>query len=146
MTLACAGTVLLGSAGLATADPLESVTGLDVHNPPAFLAALDRYYQSDGAQGNVAIWAMDFAGETEISHLAIGNFDGYADYEKVTSDRNRSPEWSAFIGSIRDMLDVESRLMAVERYRDGSGWEGHGALAAFVMTVSDPALPGSTGS
>ncbi len=29
--------------------------------------------------------------------------------------------------------------MAVERLRDGSGWRKHGALAAFIMTVTDPA-------
>ena len=87
----------------------------------------------------MAIWAIAFAGESEISHLAIGNFEDYADYENVTNDINASPEWGAFVGSLQGLLDVESRLMAIERYRDGSGWEGHGAMAAFVMTVSDPA-------
>ena len=135
-----AGAALLATAGIATAEPLEAVTGLDVHDPQAFLAGLDRYYQTDAAQnGNVVIWAMDFAGESQISHLAIGNFDSYADYEKTTSDRSQSAEWGAFIGSARDYLDVASRLMAIERFRDGSGWEGHGAMAAFVMTVTDPA-------
>jgi hypothetical protein len=140
VTLGIFGAALIGTAGLASADPMESVTGLDVHNPPAFLAALERYNQTDAAQrGNVTIWAVEFSGASEISHLAIGNFDGYADYERTTTERNRTPEWQAFVGSLQSLLDVESRLMAIERFRDGSGWEGHGAMAAFVMTVSDPA-------
>ena len=139
VTLWCVSTVLIVTSGLATADPMEAVTGLDVDNPAAFIAALDRYYDSDGAHGNVTIWAMDFAGESEISHLAIGNFDDYAEYEEVTNGRRNSPEWGAFVGSINNMLDVESRLMAIERFRTGSGWQEHGAMAAFVMTVSDPA-------
>ena len=141
VTLGCIGTALLAATGLASADPLESVTGLDVHNPQAFLAALDRYYATDAAEDeNVVIWEMTFSGESEISHLAIGNFDDYADYEDQTDARRMSPEWGAFVGSVQGMLDVESRIMAVERYRDGSGWQEHGALAAFVMTVRDPAV------
>jgi len=140
LTLGLFGTVLIGTAGLASADPMESVTGLDVHNPQAFLAALARYNQTDAAQdGNVVIWAVEFSGTSEISHLAIGNFDDYADYDRTTTERNRTPEWGAFVGSLQGLIDVESRLMAIERFRDGSGWEGHGAMAAFVMTVTDPA-------
>ena len=73
------GAALFGTAGIVSADPLESVTGLDVHNPPAFLAALARYNQTNAAQaGNVTIWAVEFSGDSEISHLAIGNYDDYA--------------------------------------------------------------------
>jgi hypothetical protein len=139
VTLGMVSAALIGAGGVATADPLEAVTSLDVERPGAFLAALDRYYSSDGATGNVVIWSVTFAGQSDTTHLAIGNFDDYADYEKVTNDRDASPAWGAFVGSIRDSLDVESRLMAIERFRMGSGWEEHGAMAAFVMTISDPA-------
>lgn len=135
----CVGAVLVGTAASASAAPMESVIGLDVHNPGAFMAAVNRYYESGGAQGNVTIWAMEFSGESEVSHLAIGNFDDYADYEKVTADRRAGTAWGAFVGSIASVIDVKSRLMAIERYRQGDGWETHGAMAAFVMTVSDPA-------
>lgn len=139
-TVGWAATLLLSVAGFASADPVESVTGLDVHNPAAFLAALDRYYQTDVAQaGNVVIWAAEFSGESKVSHLAIAQSDSYADYESGVTARNSSPEWGAFVGSLSGLIDVESRLMAIERFRDGSGWQGHGAMAAFVMTVSDPA-------
>ena len=132
--------MLIGVAGFASADPMESVIGLDVHNPQSFLAALERYYRTDAAQdSNVVIWAAEFSGESKVSHLAIAQFDDYADYESVTAARNRSPEWGAFVGSLSGLINVESRLMAIERFRDGSGWQGHGAMAAFVMTVSDPA-------
>ena len=133
------GLVLMGTAGLASAQSMEAVTGLDVQRPPDFLAALDAYYASGGAHGNVTIWAAAFNGESKISHLAIGDFESYQDYEDVTTARGRSTEWNAFIGRVRDILDVESRLMAVERFRDGDGWREHGALAAFVMQVRDPA-------
>lgn len=135
----CVSVVLAGTAGLVMAAPMESVIGLDVHNPGAFLAALDNYYESDVSRDeNVALWSVTFSGESEISHLAIGNFEGYDDYEKITSDRNSSPAWRAFVGSLGGVLDVKSRLMAVERFREGSGWRDHGAMAAFVMTITDP--------
>ena len=122
------------------AAPVESVLGLDIHNRGAFLSALNNYYATDDSRdGNVAIWTVTFSGESEISHLAIGSFEGYDDFEKTTSDRNSSPEWAAFVGSLRGVLDVKSRLMAIERFRVGTGWRNHGAMAAFVMTVTDPA-------
>jgi len=140
IVLGCVSAVLAGTAGLVMAAPMESVIGLDVHDRGAFMAALNSYYESDESRdGNVAIWSVTFGGESEISHLAIGNFDGYDDYEKTTSDRNASPAWREFVGSLGGVLDVKSRLMAIERYRAGTGWRDHGAMAAFVMTISDPA-------
>ena len=139
LTVVFTSTILASVSGLAVAGPVESVTGLDVHNPGAFIGAVGNYYSSEGAHGNVTIWAVEFSGDTEVSHLAIGDFDGYADYEKVTSDRRAGTAWRAFAAPLANMLDVESRLMAIERFRQGSGWRNHGAMAAFVMTVTDPA-------
>ncbi len=139
IVLGCVSVVLAGTAGLVVAGPMESVLGLDVHNPGAFAAALNNYYESDESRdGNVAIWSVTFSGASEISHLAIGNFEGYDDYEKTTSDRNSNPAWRAFVGSLGGVLDVKSRLMAIERYRVGTGWRDHGAMAAYVMTITDP--------
>ncbi len=140
IVLGCMTAVLAGTAGLVMAAPMESVIGLDVHNSEAFMSALKNYYETDESRdGNVAIWRVTFAGESEISHLAIGNYEGYEDYEKTTSDRDSNPAWRAFVGSLGDVLDVKSRLMAIERYRVGAGWRDHGAMAAFVMTITDPA-------
>lgn len=140
IVLGCMTAVLAGTAGLVMAAPMESVIGLDVHNSGAFMSALKNYYETDESRdGNVAIWRVTFAGESEISHLAIGNYEGYEDYEKTTNDRNSNPAWRAFVGSLGDVLDVKSRLMAIERYRVGAGWRDHGAMAAFVMTITDPA-------
>lgn len=138
IVLGCLSAVLAGTAGLVMAAPMESVIGLDVHNRGAFMAALNNYYESDEARdGNVAIWAVTFAGESEISHLAIGNFEGYDDYEKTAGNRNSSAAWRAFVGSLGGVVDVKSRLMAIERYRLGDGWRDHGAMAAYVMTITD---------
>ncbi len=140
IALGCVSVVLAGTVGMAMAAPLESVIGLDVHNPGAFMATLDTYYESDTSRnGNVAIWSVTFSGQSEISHLAIGNFEGYDDFEKQTNDRNSSSAWREFVGSLAGVLDVKSRLMAIERYRLGSGWQDHGAMAAYVMTITDPA-------
>ena len=139
LTVSLFAGLLTAYTGLASAAPMESVIGLDVHNPGAFMAAVNRYYQSDDAQGNVTIWAIEFSGTSEVSHLAIANYGDYADYESDSNARRATPTWGAFVGSIQDVIDVESRLMAVEQFREGSGWEDHGAMAAFVMTVSDPA-------
>ena len=139
LTVGFVSTALAGIAGVATAGPVESVVGLDVHNPGAFLGAVRNYYSSDESHGNVTIWAVEFGGDTEISHLAIGDFEGYADYEKVTSDRRAGTAWVAFAAPLTNIIDVESRLMAIERFREGTGWRNHGAMAAFVMTVTDPA-------
>ena len=139
LVIGCISAALASIAGVAIAGPVESVIGLDVHNPGAFLGAVRNYYGSDESHGNMTIWAVEFSGETETSHLAIGDFESYADYEKVTSDRRAGTAWVAFAAPLADIVDVESRLMAVERFREGSGWRNHGAMAAFVMTVTDPA-------
>jgi len=140
IVLGCMTAVLAGTAGLVMAAPMESVIGLDVHNSEAFMSALKNYYETDESpDGNVAVWRVTFSGESDISHLAIGNYEGYEDYEKTTSDRDSNPAWRAFVGSLGDVLDVKSRLMAIERYRVGAGWRDHGAMAAFVMTITDPA-------
>lgn len=137
--VACASAALAGSAGLTMAAPLESVLGLDVHNPGAFLAALDKYYASSESQGRkVALWSVSFRGDSDVSHLAIANYDSYDDYENVTDSMSSSQAWGQFVGSLGGVLDVKSRLMAIERFRQGDGWRDHGAIAAFVMTITDP--------
>lgn len=140
IVLGCAAAFLTATAGMAHAAPLESVLGLDVHNPGAFLAALEKFYGTDDAQGRkVTIWTVAFGGETETSHLAVASYDGYDDYQTSTDQLNSSPAWGRFVGSLGDVVDVKSRVMAVERFRDGSGWQDHGASTAFVMAISDPA-------
>lgn len=137
--LICVSALCIGATGVAIAEPLESVIGLDVHNTGAFLSATDNYFETDDARDSkVTLWAVTFGGESDISHLAIADFDSYQEYEDITANQNSSPAWMAFVNSLPGLLDVKSRLMAVQRFRDGSGWQGHGAMAAFVMTISDP--------
>jgi len=139
IVLGCAGVLLAGTAGLATAAPLESVLGLDVHNQGAFLAALEKFYGTNDSRGReVTIWSVAFGGESDTSHLAIASYDGYEDYQSSTDGLNASRAWGQFVGSLDDVLNVESRVMAVERFREGSGWRDHGASTAFVMAISDP--------
>ena len=137
--LSCVSALCVGTTGVAIAEPLESVIGLDVHNIGAFLSATENYFETDDARDSkVTLWAVTFGGESDISHLAIADFDSYQEYEDTTANQNSSPAWMAFVNSLPGLLDVKSRLMAVQRFRDGSGWQGHGAMAAFVMTISDP--------
>ena len=137
--LICVSALCVGTTGAAIAEPLESVIGLDVHNIGAFLSATENYFETDDARDSkVTLWAVTFGGESDISHLAIADFDSYQEYEDTTANQNSSPAWMAFVNSLPGLLDVKSRLMAVQRFRDGSGWQGHGAMAAFVMTISDP--------
>lgn len=137
--LICVSALCFGTTGIAIADPLESVIGLDVHNVGAFLSATENYFESDDASDSkVALWAVTFGGQSDISHLAIADFDSYQEYEEITANQNSSPAWMGFINSLPGLLDVKSRMMAVQRFREGSGWQGHGAMAAFVMTISDP--------
>lgn len=137
--LICVSALCVGTTGVAIAEPLESVIGLDVHNTGAFLSATDNYFETDDARDSkVTLWAVTFGGESDISHLAIADFGSYQEYEDITANQNSSPAWMAFVNSLPGLLDVKSRSMAVQRFRDGSGWQGHGAMAAFVMTISDP--------
>jgi hypothetical protein len=48
-------------------------------------------------------------------------------------------DWLAFQHAVDGVSDVTSSILAVERLREGSGWENHGALVVFSMTVRDPA-------
>ncbi|MGI9260853.1 MAG: hypothetical protein ACR2QR_02395, partial [Woeseiaceae bacterium] len=133
IVLGCASVLLVGTAGLATAAPLESVLGLDVHNPGAFLAGLEKFYGTDDSQGRkVTIWSVAFGGESDTSHLAIASYDGYEDYQNSTDGLNASRAWGQFVASMGDVLDVKSRVMAIERFREGSGWRNHGASTAFI--------------
>ena len=121
ITLIFVSALCVGTTGLATAEPMESVIGLDVHNPGAFLSTVDTYFNSDDASGaNVTLWAVTFGGASDISHLAISDFATYGDYEESAANQNSSPAWMAFVGSLQGLVNVESRIMAVERFREGS--------------------------
>lgn len=140
IALACVSVLLGGISGLAMAEPTEMVIGLDVQHARAYVSAMEDYYGSGGAQDiGVALWTNAFEGASDVTHTLVIEFDDYDELEKVTDARNSDPAWTNYLRSINGLIDIKSRTMAIERLRDGSGWRQHGALAAFIMTVTDPA-------
>ena len=122
------------------ADPVDAVIGLDVHNPRAMVAALDKLYSSDAMSGQKAtLWAGTFRGSSPSTHTVVVEYDSYADQEKKLKKRNASPDWLRFIQTLDGVSSVKSTRMAIQRSVEGSGWRDHGAMTAFTMAVSDPA-------
>ncbi len=72
------------------------------------------------------------------------DFSDYDEYDKMLSDRISNRAWAEYVQTLDGVVEIKSRAMAIERLRVGSGWREHGALAAFIMTVTDPATYAAT--
>ena len=121
-------------------NPIEAVFNIDVEKPRAYVAALDRLFESEAMQDQkVALWAATFDGSSPATHVVVAEFDSYEQYVSQGSQRTGSAAWSAFVLEANDIASTVSNGLVVQRLVDGDGWRGHGSLAAFIMTVKDPA-------
>lgn len=130
--------LLFATGGMAQAEPMEAVFDLDVENPAALMSALNTLFESDDMSDHtVTLWASQFDGSSPGNHVIVAEYDDYEEYETLTARRVGSPDWSSFVLSVQGVSDGTSSLMAVQRSIDGGGWRGHGALAAYILTVRD---------
>lgn len=128
-----------GLAGTAGADGVERYVSLEVHNPNAFVMALDDFWGGgslDGATGS--LWAATFDGTSPTSHVLTLSYDDYAEMQAIDDRVRGSREWVDYLNAIEGTNDVTALTMGVERVARGSGWHNHGAAMVFNMTVSDP--------
>ena len=131
---------LLAAANIANAQAIESVFGLDVSNPRAFVAALGRLDESNPTGGQtVTVWANAYDGSSPATHTVVVGYNSFEEREAAIEQRNASKGWVDFQQTLVGVSDLVNTSMAVEAFREGSGWEGHGALSATLMTVTDPA-------
>ncbi len=120
--------------------PIEAVHQFDVQNPGAFTAALDQMLASNDIIGNkVVLWAKEFGGVDKVSHVIVTEYDSYAAYEKATSARLSSPAWPQYLLSSMDTSEYMGSVLVGQQTVDGSGWRNHGALAAYIIQVKEPA-------
>lgn len=135
----CVSVVLLATGGFAVADPMEAVFSIDVSNPAAFVAAMDTVLSSEDLRDEkVTLWATQFGGSNPASHIVVAEYDSYEDFQTLTRRRIGSPDWARFALGVQGVSETTASLMAIQRIREGSGWRGHGAMAAFIMTIKDP--------
>ena len=126
--------------GNASADPVENVIGLTVTNPGAFVASMDRLFESGAMEGyELSLWANSFDGTNPATHTIVGRFEDYEAYDRLTAQRIQHPGWAQFGLAVRDLSNIASSAMIVERLAQGSVEPDHRAGAAFSVSVSDPA-------
>ena len=127
-------------SGTALADPVERYVSLDVHNPRAFVMALDNFRESGVMDGtSTSLWAATFDGSNPTSHVLAISYDDYAEMQSVDDRVQASREWSDYLSAIRGTNDVTALGMGVQRMARGSGWHEHGSAMVFNMTVRDAA-------
>lgn len=125
---------------IGNADTVEAIYGLDVSNPAVVVGALNKLFESDAMDGHVAsLWATEFNGSNPTTHVIAADFDDYAAYEAMTAKRRGSPDWLSYVLTTGDAISITGSTLAIERVATGGNWQEDGALAAFSMTVSDPA-------
>jgi len=130
----------LGLAGVAQAQPVERYVSLDVHNPRAFVSALDAFRDSGAMDGSTtSLWAAMFGGSSPVSHVIVIGYDGYEEMQSIDERVQPSKEWDDYQEARAGTSDVLALSMGVQQIVDGDGWHNHGAAMVFNMTVSDPA-------
>ena len=128
-------------SGTAIADPVERYVSLDVHNPRAFVTALDKFRESGVMDGTTAsLWSATFDGSSPTSHVLAISYDDYAEMQKIDERVRPSREWSEYLDAIEGTNDVTAISMGVQRIARGSGWHKHGAGMLFNMTVRNAAI------
>lgn len=123
----------------ASAEPIEAVYSFDVQNSVVMLKALDSIMTSPDTKGRkAALWAVEFDGDDPKTHVLVTEFDDYAAYERMSAKRRGSPDWLRYLLATRDAAELTSNLLVIQRYARGGGWRNHGALVAYIMTITDP--------
>ena len=130
----------IGLSGAAVADPVDRYVSFDVHNPGAFVLALNDFREGGMMDGTAtSLWAATFDGSNPTSHVLVISYDDYAEMQEVDERVQSSREWTDYLNSIRGTNDVVSIGMGIQRITRGDGWHDHGSAMVFNMTVSDPA-------
>lgn len=138
--LASSALLWLAAGTHAVADPVERVVSLDVHNPGAFLLAMDELQASNVmGDGQRSLWAAVFDGSNPTSHVIVISYDDYQDLQDTDRRVFESKAWSDYQQKSRGALDLVSVAMGIQRITKGSGWHNHGYAMVYVMSVSDPA-------
>ncbi|MEJ2603491.1 MAG: hypothetical protein P8172_09375 [Gammaproteobacteria bacterium] len=136
--LTATSVAVLGASALVSAAPVEAVYGFKVDNPRAFVAALDSLLATEGMkEAKVSLWATAFNGPNPATHLIVTDHQSHDAYHKMTSMRLASDAWPRYLLAVNDIADLTGETLFVERMNEGGNWREHGAVAAYVMSVSD---------
>ena len=131
---------LFAFGGLAKADSLEAVFSIDVDNQGAFIGALDKLFESNDMRDHrVNLWATEFDGTDPASHVIVAEYEDYEAYETLSQRRRGSPDWLQYVLSSSGSASGTASLLVIQRMAFGKGWRDSNAVAAYIMTVTDPA-------
>jgi hypothetical protein len=130
----------------APSKPVGMVYGLDVSDPPAFAAAMGKYWSSPTGTkipGIAILRQVVAAGESPISHTVAVVHPTYEAMDGALAMNAVSEDWAAFLGEVSGIAEVVSSSM-FESTGLGSTENQHGAgpgLATLYIfiSVSDPA-------
>lgn len=152
LTAALSALLLAFTAMLAQADdhaaptqPVGMVYGLDVSDPPAFAAAMAKYWDSPtGKQssGIAILRQVVAAGESTISHLVSVAHQSYDGMDASFALNAASADWAAFLSEVDGIATVvtssvfEGTGLGSMKNNIGAG-PGVATLYIFI-SVSDP--------
>lgn len=130
----------LAVANVSAADPVENVIGLSVSSPGALVASMDTLFESGAMDGyQISLWANSFDGTNPATHTIVARFEDYETHDRLTAQRLAHPGWARFGLAVRDVSQVTSTALVVERMANGRVEPDHRAGAAFIVSVADPA-------
>ena len=139
---------LLISSGLVFADDhgMEKDTyyaffGIAANNPPAVVAAMDKFNASDCGQASpssVALMGEAFNGNEPSTHTFVVTYEGAEEIDETLSIINACPEYAEFLTEMAAVSVPTEQILNKVVYEVGD-WTQERAFAVFEMNVRNEA-------
>ena len=139
---------LLLSSGLIFADGhgMEKDTyyaffGIAANNPPAVVAAMDKFNASDCGQASpstVALMGEAFNGDEPSTHTFVVTYEGAQEIDETLAIINACPEYAEFLTEMAAVSVPTEQILNKVVY-EGGDWTEERAFAVFEMNVRNEA-------
>ncbi len=139
---------LLLSSGLVFADGhgMEKDTyyaffGIAANNPPAVVAAMDKFNASDCGQASpstVALMGEAFNGDEPSTHTFVVTYEGAQEIDETLAIINACPEYAEFLTEMAAVSVPTEQILNKVVY-EGGDWTEERAFAVFEMNVRNEA-------
>ena len=139
---------LLLSSGLVFADDhgMEKDTyyaffGIAANNPPAVVAAMDKFNASDCGQASpstVALMGEAFNGDEPSTHTFVVTYEGAQEIDETLAIINACPEYAEFLTEMA-AISVPTEQILNKVVYEGGDWTEERAFAVFEMNVRNEA-------
>ena len=139
---------LLLSSGLIFADGhgMEKDTyyaffGITANNPPAVVAAMDKFNSSDcgkASPSTVALMGEAFNGDEPSTHTFVVTYEGAQEIDETLAIINACPEYAEFLTEMAAVSVPTEQILNKVVY-EGGDWTEERAFAVFEMNVRNEA-------